>query len=398
MFIYCASTALVVAGAWFGYDYLRRQDYAGFPGFAVTQPPPSRLGCFANWDGVWYRDIAERGYSYSGHEGSYVIFFPGYPCVAAAVSILTSLDATWSLLLVSHLSFFFSLCILRRYLQARFPDADAGVVWLTLLAFAFSPMSFFFRMAYAESLFALLVLLTLYGVHRGWPVWSVALMAGAATSVRFVGIALVPVLAMYLWERRASTGERDAFQWLLLPIGVWGVHAYMWYLSEKFGDPLICFNNHVFFNDRSRVSDPALPRLGRLLILEPIWSTYVPGNPRYWASAPDSINPLFSLRFMDPLFFSATAAVVAFGAWTKQLNRYELVTSVSLLVIPYVSKGYDNAMRGHARYALVVVPAFWVIGRLLHSAPYEVRFCIIAASAAYMTIWSALFAAWHIVI
>lgn len=396
--IYLASTVLVIAGALFGYDYLPRQDYAGFPGFAITQPAPSRLGCFANWDGVWYGDIAERGYTYSDREGSYVIFFPGYPCVAADVALLTSLSTTLSLLSVSHGSFLAALYVLRQYLMGRFADAQVDFTRLTLLAFAFSPMSFFFRMAYAESLFALLVLLTLYGVQRGWPAWHVAAIAGAATSVRLVGIALLPALAMYLWESRPATRWRRPLHFVLLPLGVWGVAAYVWYLSAEFGDPWIFASNHTFFNDRGRVSDPLWPRLAKLLIFEPVWSNYLPGNPRYWASSPDTVNPLFSLRFMDPIFFVATAVIVAYGAWKRQLDRYELATSVLLLLIPYVSKGYDNAMRGHARYALVVVPAFWVIGRLLHQAPREAQFCCIAISAAYMTLFSALFASWHIVI
>lgn len=385
-----------MVGVLFGYEFLARRVYQ-FRGFAIVQPPASLLGCFANWDGVWYSDIADHGYTYDSRQGSNVIFFPGYSCLAALVSRLTSFNTTVSLLIVSHGCFLSCIYLMQKYLIARFPDLTADKILLTLLAFAFSPMSFFFRMAYAESLFCLIILLVLYGIKRRWPFWVLVVIAGAGSAVRLVGLSLSCVLAMHLWDSRFSGNQRYWLKWLMLPMGAWGVLLFMSFLSTAFGDPWIFSSNHVFFNTNVR-ADSLLVRLGKLLILEPLWITYMPDSQLYWAKSGDQGDALFSLSFMNPIFFFATVAIVAYGSGARYLNRYECVLSVLLLAIPYISKGYDNAMLGHGRYASVVIPAYWVIGGLLQKMPSELQFIVVACGAVFMTLYATLFAAWHIII
>lgn len=395
--VYYTSSLLVVIGVCFGYDFVPRIDYKDFPGFSITQPAPSLLGCFANWDGVWYRDIAERGYSFDSREGSYVIFFPGYPCMAALISYATAMDSIVSLLLVSHVSFLFCIGLLEKYVRLRSPDIGDRPLLLTLLAFSFSPMSFFFRVAYAESLFCLLVLLTLYGVHQRWSLWVLAGIIGTATAVRLVGLALIPVLAMYIWDSRSRRRWRYS-QLLALPFSAWGFLSYAAYLAVQFGDSTIFHTNQVYFNDESRMADSLLVRVLNLLTAEPIWSPYSPHSPLYWRLWSEQANPLVNLRLMNPVFFIVTSVMVVYGCWAKYLDRYECLVSGALLLVPYVTKGYDNAMLGHARYTLVVVPVFMVAGRLLDKTPPEVGVGLFAVSATLMTLFAALFAAWEVII
>lgn len=260
--VYCSSTLLVVAGVWFGYDFIPRENHFHFPHYAVSQPPRSFVGAFANWDGVWYRDIVEHGYQYDPSEGSYVVFFPGYPLLGYIVAAVTrSADAVLALLLVSNFAFFACLLLLPLYIKSRFPVVtdDTGQ-WAQLLL-AFSPLSFFFRMAYSESLFVLLILLVLIGVQRRWSPWIVGLCVGASTGVRLAGVALVPIFLFYVWQRSdhaAATGDSRTTPWssahrwpvlFLAPLSIWGLLGYMVYLGWAFDDPLAFHHNQARFND-----------------------------------------------------------------------------------------------------------------------------------------------------
>lgn len=80
------------------------------------------------------------------------------------------------------------------------------------------------------------------------------------------------------------------------------------------------------------------------------------------------------------------------------MDARETLLAAGLLLIAYVTKGHDNAMLGHARYASVVIPAYISAGFLLASLPVLVRILLMMLSAALLFAYSALFAAWYIFI
>ena len=112
---------------------------------------------------------------------------------------------------------------------------------------------------------------------------------------------------------------------------------------------------------------------------EPIWSVYLPGTGGYWRGFGDQSLPIFNLQFMNPIYFVGTAALVGIGAWKRWLTCYEILMSVPLLAIPYVTRAYDNAMLSHARFAAVVFPAYIVAGHLLAKLPREVAMVHVGA-------------------
>ena len=103
-----------------------------------------------------------NGHYYDAQGETKIAFFPAFPLVAKALA-LTGLPTTTALLIVAHLFLIASFLLLWRYTKSE---------W-TLLAFAFWPPTFFFRMAYTESMFFFLALLTPYGISgieiRGSP-------------------------------------------------------------------------------------------------------------------------------------------------------------------------------------------------------------------------------------
>ena len=397
--LYYISSLVVVCGVFFGLDFIPRQYY-DFKAYAIVQPPKSTLWAFAHWDGVWYRDIAENGYEYNPDEGSYVIFFPGYPVLGHLVDRVTNVGSLLALLTVSHLSFFGCIWLLAIYLRRRFPDSRELIRW-TLLIFVFSPISIFFRFAYAESLFCFLILLGLTGVQRRWPGWLIALIVGASTSVRLVGVAMLPVLLLYLVDesRGAGTARLARLRCLLpqlllcIPLSVWGIVSFAVFLGVAFDEPLAFVRNHEQFNNAARMQTPFIQRALDLLTLEPIWSIYL--SPSFLNGL---ANPLTELKFLNPLYFVATATTVVVGVRCRLINRYEATVAALLLLIPYLSKGYDNSMLGFARYSIVVVPAYWVAGSWAGNLPTTVSVPILVLSGSAMACFAALFAAWRIII
>jgi hypothetical protein len=401
--LYYLTLLPVLTGVWFGVDYLEPRDYHDFPGFAISQPKErSLLQGFANWDGVWYADIARDGYAYSPHEGSYVVFFPLYPALGRLVAQATGLDERLALLVVSHGALVLSIVVLQKYAALRAPSPGEEFPDGVLLSLLLFPGSFFLRMAYAESCFLLCVALLLYGLERRWPLAALAVIAGAGTGLRAVGVALTLVvavqLALQVWYeggplmRRA--GRLAARVVWTVPVACGGLLCFMALLWRQFGDPWVFQTNHAEFNYRHAV--PFGEKLLHLVTLEPFWAPYVNGSSTTWLGRSSTDNPLFSLSFMNPIYFLAISGLVVAGVWKRWLNRHEALLAGLLLAIPYVTKGHDNGMLGMTRYASVVVPAYLTCGRLYVAVPQVLRVVALACGALALGLYSALFAAWHI--
>ncbi|MBI1899791.1 MAG: hypothetical protein HYS13_01595, partial [Planctomycetia bacterium] len=75
-------------------------------------------GRFGNWDGQWYREIADEGYSYKPHMASRLTFFPAYPLSVRLAARATGLRTDLALVVVSHvyllLAFIVMAAIVRR--------------------------------------------------------------------------------------------------------------------------------------------------------------------------------------------------------------------------------------------------------------------------------------------
>jgi hypothetical protein len=348
---------------------------------------------------VWYFTISEAGYESAPSHLS-VAFFPGYPIAADTIGAISGMPTIWSLLLASHLCLVAAFCIFGTYVSDRSPELGIRHVRRCVLLLGLLPTTFFFRMVYSESAFVLLVAMTLFAISRRWSVWLVAFVVGAASGTRFVGLALLPVLATYAWRchREDESGKRTwargaAIVGAVVVIGCWGIIAYAAYLWDAFGDPLAFAKAQPFFRLRSGAYGTLTERMCAVALLEPIWSTYVPSMGGYWATYDRQLNGLFSLQFSNPVYFVGCAVLVVAGWRKRWLNDYELLLSAGLLMIPYVTKSYDNAMASFGRFSAVVLPAYIVMGHVLARLPWFVSAAILLVSAFLLCAYSALFAA-----
>lgn len=365
------------------------------PGFLHHDgPPPDVLTACTLWDGTYYRDILRHGYWYDPAIPSGVAFFPGLPVVAGGLMKVTGLGVEAALLLTANAAFATALGLLAAYLRVRFPDQPAAFRWATLAALGFWPAGVIFRMAYSESLLLAFAALLLLGMDRRWPAVVLAVIAGAATGTRAVGVAAAAaVLAHVVFDpARGSIRRRLLTAAALAPLTCWGLLGYMLYQYDRYGNPLAFAQAHthwrVYYPDRPGT----LPKLGRLAVGEPLVTVYVPGSARDWRQFDAHRSAVLGPAFWNPVFF-AGAMVATAVAWRRGwLTRPEAVLGFGLLLIPYLTRGDELSMACQARFAAVAVPVYVVLGRLVAARP-AAGWAAFGPMGAVLALWTAGFCA-----
>jgi Mannosyltransferase (PIG-V) len=385
---YAWTSLLVLLGVAFGHGFLP----CGIP----ATKPKSPWACLTNWDGQHFLGIVREGYSFDPEAGSNVAFFPAYPCVAWLVVKATGMPPATALILVSHASFAAALVLLAAYIRLRFPLQPEPFAAFALLAATLSPTTFFFRTAYSESLFLFATVLALYLMERKAPPLIIALVIGFATSVRIPGICLLCPFAIHLWRHSSSKGVFVRNLLLLGPPACWGLTAFMIYCGYNFGAPLAFAQAQAQWH--FRLPPSWTEKLYCLATLEPLWSVFDPAGPCYWKDHSADKNPLFSLVAANPVYFVIATVLIALGAWKRWLSGKEVALAASLLFMTYAGRGYDMCMNSTGRFIAVVFPIYLVLAQLLSRCSLLLRTAYLAASAVFLTIYSALFAAWHFLI
>ena len=385
--IYSVSTIIVFVGVFTGRSFLE-------PGIHPLRPAAADfVGSFAAWDGYWYKQIAEVGYSYDPATQSSVAFFPGYPLLGRAIKKATGVRTEWALLAVSHFFLALSFGLLAAYVQQREAEVGTKLARHVLLAFGLFPVTCFFRMAYSESLFFFIILLALYGMQRKWPLLLLALVIGAATAVRTVGVALFVPFLVHLWRCSVSRKQFLLQATLLLPVATWGLATYMIFQYWEFQDCLAFVKTQTHWRHRPVVSSSE--KLESLLCLEPIWEVFSPSSPLYWRQLDHTTPILFSLTLANPLFFLLAAGLTWLGARNRWLTLEEILLAAFLLLIPYAGRGYEWGMDSAGRFSAVVFPIYMVLGRLLQRIPTLGLATCLLVSSFYLGLYSALFTTWH---
>ena len=164
------------------------------------------------WDGPWFANVAEKGYSAPAHltpqNPGNAAFFPGYPLLTRLLQNSFHLEIKVALLLAAQVScwgfwtYFLLLCQ-RWGLSAR------GTAWAALLV-GLQPCSFFLVASYSEPLFLCLLFGFLYWSGRsGFLATMLAALHGfGMTATRLVGIplAILPLAAVWVTHLRRQEG------------------------------------------------------------------------------------------------------------------------------------------------------------------------------------------------
>jgi hypothetical protein len=330
---------------------------------------------FTRYDSGWYYQIARYGYLFVvggpsvgvGKPGK-IAYFPLYPLLMRYAGRLfgrTGLAVYLGGILVSWAAFVLAMVALFHLAERDVAgdEAEKGV----LLAAIF-PFGFFFGMVYTESLFLLLMVVSIHEFRRRR--WVVGGVFGAlATATRVNGILMLPALAWFAW-RGAGPDTRDR---VLAATGLvlagCGVAAYSLYVYQLSGNPFewaASIERWGYYPGGAPWMADA--RLVRMLLTHPY--AYLAGE----RMAPyDTLNGLSALMFVIATPF----------VWRRFGAGYGLLMLANLW-LPLSSGQYE----GLGRYCSVMFPFFIWLGSIRSRFVFAAA---IVASATLYTLCLALF-------
>jgi Mannosyltransferase (PIG-V) len=229
----------------------------------------------SNWDGLWYREVANHGYlDHVSYAQTTLGFFPLFPLaiwlLEPVIILLTGQDATWAASLAGA-----GISMIGGGVFTYYAYRLATGWWgretarkATALVIIF-PGSVVFSMVYSEGLLLPLAAACVFALERRR--WLLAgLLAGFATAVQPTGLALIPVCAVSAgleWRRHGyslSTLRRVIVAPVLSTVGVGAFAIFLWLWT---GSPLANYQaQHHGWNEKT---DPlAIVNLARTLVAE----------------------------------------------------------------------------------------------------------------------------------
>lgn len=231
LLLFICSRVLIYVTAGLGLLGIRKP-----PGFL---PPRTVLDWFLRWDALWYLDVLEHGYHFTGpgDPKTNVGYLPLYPWLARAASLGGLIDTRLAGLIVSLVGFGLA-CVLLWQLVAR-EWRDARLATLTVTFLLFSPVSFYFTTLYSESWFLPLTIGCFLAARSDrW--WLAGVLGAFAAFTRVVGVALVVPLAweaLGAWRTRAGRARWQPLLAAALPVA--GLAAYAVVMWVVFGNPFM---------------------------------------------------------------------------------------------------------------------------------------------------------------
>lgn len=323
--------------------------------YLTTSGLPAWFWSFANFDGVHYLGIAQKGYWAQYTQ----VFFPLYPLLLRLISVFFPfLNPVLAGILLSN--FFFFLTLLLFYNLIKIDHDKETSRWSTFFLLAF-PTSFFFGGLYTEGLFFFLLICSFYfSRNKRW--WLAAVFGGLASAAKLIGIFLLPALLWEWWEsknkehitinKNSKTPLTSYFSLLTSPVVYLvpiGLISYMIYLQLAFGDALYFWHvQPVFGAQRSG---------GSIIFLPQVLYRYM----RILTT-----NSVISESFWIPLL-ELTATLLAIGTLVKahflKVRMSYLIFCWLAILVPTLT----GTLSSMPRYVLVAFPMYIVLAQMRSS-------------------------------
>ena len=292
------------------------------------RPERDRTSVFemwSHWDGEWFIDIAEHGYSakplHKQHQN--VAMFPLYPLGIRAGNFFYTNSVFWGYL-ISCLSGAILMLLIYEWAAQ---ETDKATAIRTVTYFCCFPTSFYLSAVYSESLFLLCTVASFYSARNGR--WGLAgLFGGFSSLARVTGVFLIVPLGILFW-RQYKGHWKEGLYLLQIPLGFSFILISFWNLS---GDPLIFLHTQASWERSS--SFPWTP----------LWNfLQEPQIYHFMNSSHDFILTIFTLLLIPSIF----------KRW-PELGIYCLY----LVILP-LSTGVLMSM---SRYLLSCFPLFIILG------------------------------------
>lgn len=348
------------------------------------------IDSLCQWNGRSYIDIADFGYDHIPGRPDSLAYFPAYPLLIRCVTASGLFSTGVAAIAISNCFFITAAIVFSHYLSLS-DRLDQFGSFCALTAFCFFPATFFFHMAYSESLFVFLLVIFLMGVKLRWRPLYLALFLGCATAARPVGVVLILPLSMYLWTELDANWKRPLIVIALNCLAISGLVAFMIFQYDNFGNAWCFVESQKLLSKMPQIS--VIDKCIKMLCWSPLLSVYDYKSPAYWATTGGVNQWWLSLNWANPIMFLFISALVFVGCWRKILTPYEAATAFGLLAVPYWLRGYENAMISHGRFAAICVPAYIVFGYVLQNTARLLAFVVLALFIAYFVIYSFQFGA-----
>jgi hypothetical protein len=324
-----------------------------------------------------YLQIAAHGYSYRAtDEYPFVAWFPGYPVAIRALGnvVGSQVGAAVAISLVCGLSA--TVCFWVWTGSRLSPGARrmALAAWL-LYAYGW----YLYGTVYSDGMFLALALAAFVLVDRNrW--WAAAVVAGAASGTRPVGLAVGCGLVVMLLVRdgilvgqgkgRISTAfalparvDLRALGWRHLAYAVtacWGVLAYSAYLGRRFGDPLLWVG------------------------VQSHWSQGPAGGPLVWFKLSMAARMVRDpeAQYIASNLAQGVVLLAVLAVIPTICRRFGLGIGVYVMVLVAMMVFGANELVGLGRYAIGVFPGFAVLGGCLASRPALARGYLVLSAVA----------------
>ncbi len=323
------------------------------------------LGNWLWWDGAWYLQIAQHGYSYHPHQQSSVAFFPLYPLVVRTLSWLVPVGTPLAAIAVTALSGAVALTLFHRWCARRMSPAAArtAVVLLAVYPYAW----FLYGAAYSDALFLSLVLGAFLVLEDDHPVWA-GVLGALATAARPTGVAVLVGLVAVALHRRIAGHRRGAGVLLAASgLGLWCA-----WLAVRFGNPF------AFIETEGAPGWNQAPGLHTWLKVELV-KNVTRGPVTGWVR-------LVPQAMLCAAFLAALPGVLRLFGW-----GYATFVAVAV-ALPALS---TSDFMGAGRYLLLAFPVFAIVGEHVADRPLA-RPLIIGASSGLLVLTTSLFASGYL--
>lgn len=274
------------------------------------------------WDGRWYLDIAQNGYTSFGDKLITIVFYPVYPILIKLISTVTS-NFSLAAILVSTL---FSFTAAIALFELTLLDFNKKVALLSVWFLNIFPTSYFLQAPYTESVFLTTSILTVYLFRKKLFVTS-GLLGFLSALTRINSLTLSSLLFI---EKKIT--RQNLVTYLMIPLGFLGYLGINLYM---FGDSLY-FTKPLFENWGKRLD----------------WS---------WVGIYHLLGSDISLGSIYFYELVAIAFITFCGIYTylKIRKSYGVYIFTSLLLFCST-----NFILSTPRYALILFPIFITLGTI----------------------------------
>lgn len=353
------------------------------------------------WDGSWYRLVAETGYEPLGAFPAKAAFWPLYPWMMEFGSNLTGISPESIGYIISNLSFFFGLVVLYQLVSL---DFDLHIARRTMWAIALFPTAFFFTAVYTESLFLLLTVACLLAARRGnW--WLAGAIGLLAALTRSAGVMLLAPMGILFLQQYGSDIRRWFPSIVPAALPALGPVLYGWHLTNS-GMQFFDWIEVQWQWNRFRampwktfecatvgcVADVPNQGLREANGVNWSWVSQLVDSPTWSNITSFEFRDAFATGdWLELVVTIGAFALVLLGIGRIPLYYFALV--LPPLIVPLFSPSSVHPLMSMPRFVLPMFPLFVVIALLVRNRRAVV--VLAAASGMLMAILSMQFATWY---